>query len=329
MYLVDHMINGTLDKSLSVVLLSSKLIGLTKPNNGVRPIAISEIFYRMASKYLLNFVDSSFLTNEGQYGVKVERGSEKIIHELRLKRVAKCFHKVICLDISNAFNTLSRNHLYKLLCDQSPNLVNFFKWPYGKQSNLIFYDQVIPSNTGVKQGDPISPFLYALGTIHVLSFLNNYPGVEVKSYLDDTYILCQKEVSIELLLNELELIFKQIGLKLNLTKTEVFSVEDDFMCLGSPIGSTEFESSFIIQEVQNELIPSLFLLKSLPLQNQFLIFRHCINSILMYWARTVPYESTSMGFHLWVSEFVAYFNLMGLEESNNFDLIYSFILWVD
>ncbi|KAL0207816.1 hypothetical protein P9112_010403 [Eukaryota sp. TZLM1-RC] len=29
-----------------------------------------------------------------------------------------------------------------------------------------------------------------------------------------------------------------------------------------------------------------------------------------------------MGFHLWVSEFVAYFNLIGLEESNNFDLIY-------
>ncbi|KAL0207973.1 hypothetical protein P9112_010560 [Eukaryota sp. TZLM1-RC] len=166
---------------------------------------------------------------------------------------------------------------------------------------------------GVKQGDPISPFLYSLGTSTILNYLNEIDGIEVVSYLDDTYVLCQDHNNWSDIISTLSVKFDNIGLSLNLSKTKVFSVDEDLEVLKVPIGSDDFESTFIENKVNSELLDKLKLIDLLPIQNQLILFGNCINSILMYWARTVPDSNTVLGFSKWVHEFNLFFNFSRFE----------------
>ena len=47
---LKDIINGNLPDSARQQLLTSRAIGLGKPDNGIRPIAIGELFYRLASR---------------------------------------------------------------------------------------------------------------------------------------------------------------------------------------------------------------------------------------------------------------------------------------
>ena len=57
--LVEDIINGDLDDSARKYLLSSSLIASEKDSGGFRPIAIGDVFYRLACHYVLQLVQPS------------------------------------------------------------------------------------------------------------------------------------------------------------------------------------------------------------------------------------------------------------------------------
>ncbi|KAL0246879.1 hypothetical protein GEMRC1_008085 [Eukaryota sp. GEM-RC1] len=180
-----------------------------------------------------------------QFGVKVKCGTEKIVHKIRQLKKTNSFHTLISLDIRNAFNTVKRSHIYDLLQSEFPDFINFFNFGYGKNSPLIFNHSLISSSSGVKQGDPCSPFFYSLATLGILKDFSSSPNVEVLSYLDDTYLLLRNEESAESVLEGLSFKFQNLGLVLNLSKTKILDVDHDLLVLGSPVGSKQFETQFL------------------------------------------------------------------------------------
>ncbi|KAL0236586.1 hypothetical protein GEMRC1_013227 [Eukaryota sp. GEM-RC1] len=168
-------------------LTSSKLLALSKPNGGVRPIAK---------------LNSDVFRKSSQFGVSCPNGSEAIVHYLRSLRFSHPSSRIISVDIRNAFNCVDRIQMLKAV-KQFPDLLPFFFLGYSTPSDLFFDNHCLSSSQGVRQGDPLGPFLYSLTTLPVLSWLNSLSGVSCVAYLDDTYIVIDSDVDSSDLLNQL------------------------------------------------------------------------------------------------------------------------------
>ncbi|CAI7868227.1 unnamed protein product, partial [Closterium sp. NIES-54] len=102
---------------------------------------------------------------------------------------------VLELDVANAFNSFNRTSMFDALCE-SPfsSLIPFFHIFYATPSPLHYRNgpilESLQSVSGVRQGDPCGPFLYALTqqlAIHPTRQL--HPSNFITSYAYDTYIV--------------------------------------------------------------------------------------------------------------------------------------------
>ena len=118
MALLRDIVNGALPDEARQLLLASRLVALTKPSgDGYRPIAVGELFYRLAAIVAVRRVSSEAarLLSPHQFGIGVPAGGEKIVHSLQheltdtSKRLA-----MLQVDIANAFNSCDRA---RLLCE--------------------------------------------------------------------------------------------------------------------------------------------------------------------------------------------------------------------
>ena len=109
--LVEDIINGDLDDSARKYLLSSSLIASEKDSGGFRPIAIGDVFYRLACHYVLQLVQPSAAALLEPIQLAQSRGGcERAIHLLRASLECKSEDSaILSVDFSNAFNTLRRD----------------------------------------------------------------------------------------------------------------------------------------------------------------------------------------------------------------------------
>ena len=68
---------------------------------------------------------------------------------------------LIKLDLSNAFNPVSREHALQEVRERFPEVARWTQWCYAKPSVLQFGEYNICSAAGVQQGDPLGPLLFA------------------------------------------------------------------------------------------------------------------------------------------------------------------------
>ena len=140
--LLLDIVNGELPDDARQLLLSSRLVALTKPSgDGYRPIAVGELFYRLAAIVTVRRVsgEAAQLLPPHQYGIGVAAGAEKFVHSLQHeltdtdKRLA-----LLQLGISNAFNSCDRarlmRELYSLSSLQSVYRIADFAY---KQSSAL------------------------------------------------------------------------------------------------------------------------------------------------------------------------------------------------
>ena len=83
--LVRDILNGVLDANSRSLLMASLLIPGTKDDGGVRPIAISECFYKLASMYAMALVRDSLpaIFEPMQLGVGAKGGAGRALHVLQ------------------------------------------------------------------------------------------------------------------------------------------------------------------------------------------------------------------------------------------------------
>jgi hypothetical protein len=105
------------------LLCASRLIGLEKPNGGVRPIAIGDLIYRVALKAILTATYRPNMLLPIQLGVSSLGGVEPAVFLLQEAitgpNKAK-IKKIASLDLSNAFNTIGRTAIASLIAKYAP-----------------------------------------------------------------------------------------------------------------------------------------------------------------------------------------------------------------
>ena len=194
---LQEIVRGSLPQSVADALGACILIGLDKGGGGVRPIAMSDCLRRSALRALCLQYAPAFQTHFSplQYGVATPGGCEQIVLTSRALLEAHPDWCILRLDCRNAFNACGRRNILFQLKRHFPELLPvvcqfylgngrlFYRSPDGQQHTVL-------SVTGVQQGDPLAPALFALGIHPALQDLAaRFPGVHVMAYLDDIHLI--------------------------------------------------------------------------------------------------------------------------------------------
>ena len=191
--LLKDIINGNLPDTARQLLLASRAIGLGKPDNGIRPIAIGELFYRLAGVIAVRKIamTAGKLLGPHQFGVGVANGAERMLHSLQHALTDKeAKTALLKLDISNAFNSCDRARVLRRLY-ATPELSPLYRladFGYSAPSELLLQGcegQSILSSNGVRQGDPLSAVLFCLYLSDVLARVSEAAKVRVYAFFDD------------------------------------------------------------------------------------------------------------------------------------------------
>ena len=151
-------------------------------------------------------------------------GAEAAVHAVRkfiTNNIDSNDHKIVVkLDMMNAFNSVRRDHVLQTCLDRTPEIAKLSFLAYSKPSSVIASGHSITSSTGIQQGDPIGPLMFALAVDQIAS------GVEselIVWYLYDATI----GGSPESVLSDVQRCItghKRIGLIASPKKTEIINV---------------------------------------------------------------------------------------------------------
>jgi hypothetical protein len=185
---LSYIANGKMTRGAKQAFLASEIIALAKPDakseTDVRPIAIGEAYYRCVAHLVMGRIRDKFpkCFPSIQHAF-IQGGSVVALHSInaamsvRPSNLSSNPEKiltrriVLSIDIENAFNCVDRTAMFNKLFsnhDLKP-LWKFVHWSYARSSALLHFDRktnllarVLDSEQGVKQGDPLSSFLFAL-----------------------------------------------------------------------------------------------------------------------------------------------------------------------
>ena len=194
---------------------------MPKKSNGVRPIAVGETLRRLAATSLLRSTRSSLPTLARQFIVRTD-GCVTVANIVRSAIENFKDACVVTIDLRNAFNSVSRDAV--LLAVDNTQLSPYAQWAYGHKSRLRFKDITLQSSTGVQQGDPAGPVLFAFALNRALCNLREqFPNdMFYIWYADDGYII-GKQDSVVTVFNMLIDPLKAIGLNINTDKCALWS----------------------------------------------------------------------------------------------------------
>ena len=233
--MIGDLANGRVPADVIARLNACSLVALPKPDGGTRPIALSELFLKLASKLALAHDSEQLKRHFGdlQYGVSRPNGAETIIHETRefVRAHGKCY--VQLFDFSNAFNSPTREQMWAAVRD-FPALRELFAVEYAEPSLLrvVGQDFSLLSQRGSRQGTAAGGAFFCLALHPVLVAVAKIPGVRVLAYMDDITVLARTAAAAAKAAEVLSAHAATIGMSLNVKKCELLTNE--------PVAANEF-----------------------------------------------------------------------------------------
>ena len=238
-------IPSSFKKALIVVLYKK---GDRSECKNYRPISLLSHVYKLFMTIIGNRIidDLYFCFPESQAAYQPSRGTIEQIFALN-QMIEKSieFNKplyLIFIDFTKAFDSIKLDKLW-LILDRTPlnkNYINLLKAVYDDSQASIKTDlgtsRFVNIKKGVKQGDMLSAILFcvALAAVMLRTEETCQSGFSIGgqiltnlSYADDIALTNECPSKLQLFVNELANNAKEIGLEINLTKTECMSTDKE------------------------------------------------------------------------------------------------------
>jgi hypothetical protein len=135
---VGDIMRGGMPAEVMAVWASARLLALTKANGKPRPIAVGEIFRRLAAKCAVKH-SAEVLAERlrpTQRGVGVSGGVEHLAHTITVLLEAHPDWCVLAVDIKNAFNSILRSSILQETIAHLPEVADFIFGCYGGPSAI-------------------------------------------------------------------------------------------------------------------------------------------------------------------------------------------------
>ena len=163
-----------------------RLIALNKCP-GIRPIGVGEVARRILGKAILATIGNDIQEAAGalQLCAGQQAGCESAAHAMRKISDDPDIEVVLLVDASNAFNTLNRNVALLNIQRKCPPLAKVLINTYRHNPLLYIDGEVLFSQEGTTQGDPLAMAMYAIGTLPLIHCLNSDQQVKQIWYADD------------------------------------------------------------------------------------------------------------------------------------------------
>ena len=289
-------------------LVASRLIALDKCP-GVRPIGVGEVSRRIIAKAILQVVgnDVREVTGAQQLCAGQPAGAEAAVHAITELFTNAASQGVLLVDAANAFNNINRQvalHNIHKLC---PSIATILTNTYRQPSDLFIDGEVLYSEEGTTQGDPLAMAFYALATVPLANqcAVNNLREVwladdasasgQLRSLLEwwtklstigPSYGYFPNAAKTWLVvhpvhLEEARLLFVNTGVQIS---------TDGRRELGAPLGSSSFVENYVSEKVKtwlSELDCLCTVARSQP-QAAYCAFCQGLRSKWLYLSRTVP-----------------------------------------
>jgi ribonuclease HI len=305
--------NGEYPEEMMELIRMGRLVGIPKPEGGVRPIVISSFLAKLTGACVLR--STKVKCAKTQFAVGKPQGAVRVVHLARAKyREGKA---IIRIDSTNAFNIAPRVVVARALMtsDAPPELKAYFNAMYMASSKLAVYGpdgrfETIESEEGVRQGDAASTLLFCkVMDVACAKLKAAHPSVSVWSYVDDLTIACEPTAAKEVA-NCIADILLSLGFEINMTKSAVTAKSHDlislihsslvaspirieppdtpFKMLGSIINEDQCNPFLIEKSVQIEKFVTKLFNTPIAAQLKWTILRLCGAPKLQYVASSLP-----------------------------------------
>jgi hypothetical protein len=296
---VNRWLAGTLSPLLAPYFNSAVIIALNKDDlkTDIRPIAIGDLLRRIVHRIAMKKAGPTAAKHFGrlQLGINVSSGCEIIVHSLReyLRYTSKDNDSVILnVDISNAFNTESREAFLSETLKITPRLAPLAFYSYANPSLLIFGSYILMSSCGTQQGDPLGGLLFCLGFHPVLVEANSrHPHLDILLFFFDDGTLAGKVQHVKAAFETIrELAKSKANLDINVRKCSAMkTARVDAMDLEEPAPHV-FEGAIpFVSELKTLGVPLSFPLHAHDFSDKYAKMHKFIEGVLSLGNKQVEY----------------------------------------
>lgn len=222
----DSNIYNYYDKFTMDIVRAARLVGIPKPEGGVRPIVIGSFFAKYAGSCILN--RAGHKTIPDQYAINTPNGAAII--GIKSREAFGEGKAIIRLDISNAFNETVRKRVVEQLEDEGfdKDLLAYVHTMYGPESNLIMLGpdmkyEIIKAVEGLRQGDSPSSYIFCIVVRKVRDYIiDTFPGSTTKcmGYMDDKTLITEPHLA-HAVANAAVKILRELGFRVNVDKCSI------------------------------------------------------------------------------------------------------------
>lgn len=224
---------------------------------GLLPISLCNVVYKIVSKVLCNRMKKVLpgLIDESQSAFMSRRLIQdnvliafETIHSMRNKRNVKNGNVALKIDISKAYDRVDWDYLNEVLCKMGFS-TKWIRWmdmcvrpvTYSFTVNDRLVGPISPGR-GLRQGDPLSPYLFILcdeglssllreqnrrGRLHGCSVSRRAPKVSHLLFADDSLLFCKASSEECTVLKESLNLYERVsGQAINYSKSGVFFSEN-------------------------------------------------------------------------------------------------------
>jgi hypothetical protein len=209
-----------------------------KSCDNIRPLTISDSMATILEMYLLHFINKQIKDHRLQFGFREGYSCMHAIYTVK-ETISYYISKgkpvyAVALDFSQAFDKVNRTILLNKLAKLklSPRLwllvYKYYNTTKVYVENKEETSKTFRTTTGVKQGGPMSPKLFAIYMDEMLEEISKLPGgchmdeliLSIIAYADDTLLLFESEEYLQKAITIVERYCKTHAIKINEKKSQ-------------------------------------------------------------------------------------------------------------